>query len=115
MLTLAQLLASVEGLSAEKVTLWIAQGFIVPEQQAAGEPSFAEIDIARVRLIHELERDLALDAESVAVVLSLLDQVYTLRTRLRLLTGAIAGQPPEVRDAIVAALGAWAAGQKGED
>jgi chaperone modulatory protein CbpM len=114
MLTLAQLLASIEGLSAEKVTLWIAQGFIVPEQ-AAGEPSFAEIDVARVRLIYELERDLALDTESVAVLLSLLDQVYTLRTRLRLLTGAIAGQPPEVRDAIVAALGAWAAGQKGED
>ncbi|HLF59357.1 MAG TPA: chaperone modulator CbpM [Alphaproteobacteria bacterium] len=104
MLKLAELLAAIEGLSAERVTLWIAQGFVVPEQ-VEGEPRFAEIDVARVRLIHELERDLALDDEAVALLLSLLDQVYTLRSRLRLLNEAISGQPPEVRDAIIAALG----------
>ena len=108
MLKLAELLQAVEGVSADEISLWIAQGFIVPEV-VEGENCFADIDVARVRLIHELEHDLSLDPDSVALFLSLLDQVYALRSRLRLLTGAIAGQPPEVRDIIVAALGHWAA------
>lgn len=114
MLKLADLLQAVEGVSADEVSVWIARGFVVPDV-VEGETCFAEIDVARVRLIHELEHDLALDPDSVAMFLSLLDQVYTLRSRLRSLTGAIAGQPPEVRDVIVAALGASAAGHRDEE
>ena len=103
MLTLMDLLAMVHGLTAERVKVWISRGFIVPER-VAGEPQFADIDVARVRLICELEDELSLDEDAVAVLLSMLDQIYSLRSRLRFMSEAIAGQPPEVRDAILALL-----------
>lgn len=103
MISLSQLLATVQGVTAESLTVWIEHGFVVPEQKG-GEPQFAEIDVARVRLIYELEHDLELDADAVALLLSVLDQMYALRSRLRLLSDAVASQPPEIRDAILAVL-----------
>ena len=44
---------------------------------------FHEIDVERVRLILELRDRLAVDETALPVVLSLLDQVYALRRRLR--------------------------------
>lgn len=108
MLTRAQLLAMVEGVSVESLSVWIERGFVLPESQAEnqdGEPQFAEIDVARVRLIYELEHDMALDPDAIAMMLSLLDQMYALRRKLRLINDAIANQPPEIRDALLALLG----------
>ena len=103
MLTRAQLVATVQGVTAERLTYWIEMGFVVPEKED-GEPQFAEIDVARVRLLYELETDLALDTDAIALLLSLLDQVYSLRGRMRAMSEAIARQPPEVREAICALL-----------
>ena len=108
MLTRTQLLAMVEGVSVESLSVWIERGFVLPESQAEsehGEPQFAEIDVARVRLIYELEHDMALDADAIAMMLSLLDQMYALRRKLRLINDAIANQPPEIREAILGLLG----------
>lgn len=104
MLTRAQLLAMVEGVSVESLSVWIERGFVLPESQD-GEPQFTEIDVARVRLIYELEHDMALDADAIAMMLSLLDQMYALRRKLRLINDAIANQPPEIREAILGLLG----------
>ncbi len=103
MLTRAELIAAVEGVTVERLSYWMEMGFVVPERED-GEPQFADIDVARVRLLYELETDLALDADSIALLLSLLDQVYALRSRMRIMTEAIARQPPEVREAICALL-----------
>lgn len=103
MLKLAELVAMVEGLTEQRVTAWIARGFVAPEE-AGGEALFADIDVARIRLIRELEDELELDPEAVALLLSLLDQVYTLRGQLRCITEALAGQPEEVRASVLAAL-----------
>ena len=112
MLTRKDLVASVEGVTVERLTYWIEMGFVVPEQ-GEGEQKFADIDIARVRLLHELEADLALDTDSIALMLSLLDQVYALRSRMRVMTEAIARQPPEVREAICALLSGRLGGTSG--
>ena len=112
MLTRKDLVASVEGVTVERLTYWIEMGFVVPEQ-GEGEQQFADIDIARVRLLHELEADLALDTDSIALMLSLLDQVYALRSRMRVMTEAIARQPPEVREAICALLSGRLGGTSG--
>lgn len=103
MLTRTQLIASVEGVTVDRLSYWIELGFVVPERED-GEPEFADIDVARVRLLYELETDLALDTDSIALLLSLLDQVYALRSRMRIMTEAIARQPPDVREAICALL-----------
>jgi chaperone modulatory protein CbpM len=87
---------------AELVT-WVERGWVRP---AGGPPEweFAEIDVARVRLVRDMRRDMDVPEESMALVLSLLDQVYALRGQLRAVARAVEGQPEPVRAAILAAL-----------
>jgi chaperone modulatory protein CbpM len=97
------LLREVGALDPAELTMWIDSGWVRPE----GEPGnwlFHEVDVARVRLIVEIRHDLAIDAEAMPVVLSLLDQLYGLRRELGALCGAIAAQPEATRQAIAAAL-----------
>ena len=63
------------------------------------------VDVARLRLIRELHHDLAIDAEAMPVVLSLVDEMYTLRRRLAALARALAETPAEVRTTVVTAVG----------
>ena len=65
---------------------------------------FQEIDIARVRLIRDFRDAMAVSEETMPLVLSLLDQVYTLRGQMRAVARAVEGQPEPVRAAILAAL-----------
>jgi chaperone modulatory protein CbpM len=97
------LLQEIGALDAAELTLWIDSGWVRPE----GEPGawlFREVDVARIRLIVEIHHDLAIDADAVPVVLSLLDQLYGLRRELGALCGAVAAQPAATRQAIAAAL-----------
>jgi len=97
---------------------WVARGWVRPDQGGAdrggsdqGGPDqdvagweFHEIDVARVRLIHDLHRAMEIGEETMPVVLSLLDQVYELRGTLRDLLHALETQPAEVRTTVLAAL-----------
>ncbi len=96
-------LAAVARISREDLDLWIRRQWVRPQPEGSGW-RFAEVDVARIALICELRDDLRLDDEAMPVVLSLLDQVYELRRRLRALGAAVAAQPYEVRDAVWAAL-----------
>jgi chaperone modulatory protein CbpM len=88
---------------APEVRDWIARGWVLP----AGEPpdwAFAEIDVARVRLIHDLRHGMGVEQDSVALVLSLLDQVYDLRRQLAAVMAVAGEQPAPVRQALLTAL-----------
>ena len=85
--TLEILLTRVEGLAPEDLQRWIAEGYVRPDAEAEAMV-FHEIDVERVRLILELRDRLAVDETALPVVLSLLDQVYALRRRLRELGAA---------------------------
>ncbi len=63
-----------------ELTNWVERGWVLPDTAEAGF-EFREIDIARVRLIRDLRRDMDVGEDAVPLVLSLLDQVYELRTR----------------------------------
>lgn len=65
---------------------------------------FEEIDIARIRLVHQLHHEMDVDESAMDMVLSLLDQVYGLRQQMRVLTQAIEQQPREVRTDILSLL-----------
>jgi chaperone modulatory protein CbpM len=97
------LLQEIGALDAAELRMWIDSGWVRPEGEA-GNWLFREVDVARVRLIVEIRHDLAIDAEAVPVVLSLLDQLYGLRRELGALCGAVAAQPEATRQAIAAAL-----------
>jgi chaperone modulatory protein CbpM len=91
-------------LQPDELSDWIARGWVQPEGVAEAEWSFAEIDVARVRLIRDLRRGMAIDEDAMPVVLSLLDQVYDMRRTLKAVLGVIEHQNPAVRDAVITAL-----------
>ena len=96
---------------------WIAADWVRPER-GQSEPRFSDADIARVRLIQELRQDMGIDEETLPLLLSLLDQLYASRRRLRTLAEAVAQEPGEVRQRITeryvqAISGTTGAGPKG--
>lgn len=96
---LEEVLAELATIDREEVLTWIEARWVLPEPAESG-PRFSPIDVARLRLIHELAHELAIDREAIPVVLSLIDEMYELRRRLRALTRALAEAPPELRSSI---------------
>ena len=85
------------GVRRVDLVTWIEERWVLPE--ADGEVwRFTEVDLARVRLILELRRDLRIEPETVPIVLSLLDRVYALRRSLRELCGAVEQLPDPARN-----------------
>jgi chaperone modulatory protein CbpM len=82
---------------------WVERGWVHPDSAESGFV-FREIDVARVHLIHDLRRDMEVPEDTMTLVLSLLDQVYDLRSRLRTVLRAMEQQPQDIRDALRAAL-----------
>ncbi len=103
MTTLAELLRLHDRLTTVHVERWVARGLLRPSGDADAW-SFEQIDLARVRLLAELEGDIGFDDEAVETIVGLVDQVHTLRGQLDLLARAIAEQPPATRAAIAGAL-----------
>jgi len=103
MIPLAILLERVGGLDEAELVRWIEQRWVRAES-APGGYLFREVDVARVRLILEIRRDFAVDEETLPVLLALLDQLYRARRQLGALSGAVAAQPADIRDRILAAL-----------
>ena len=102
MTTEDELLALVAGLQRHELRAWVASGWVRTVRRADDRGvAFTEIDCARVRLIHELRRDLRIEDETVPLVLSLMDQIYGLRRELRRLAMAVQAEPEAVRRAII--------------
>ncbi len=80
---------------------WVERGWVAPAGRRGPEPLFSDLDVARICLICDLVHDLAVEEDTVPLVLSLLDQVYDLRRQLQALTAAIRQQPDDVRRAIL--------------
>ena len=90
MITLDILCARFARLDPDDLRRWIAEGHVRAEVRDEGLV-FQEIDAERVRLILDLRQAMAVNEEALPVVLSLLDQVYALRRRLRDLGAALDG------------------------
>jgi chaperone modulatory protein CbpM len=88
MITIDVLVTQLSGLQRQDLERWIANEWVRPDCRA-GDYLFGEIDVARVRLIRELRDELQVNEEALPVVLSLLDQLYDLRRRLRELSDAL--------------------------
>ncbi len=84
MITLDILCARFTSLNPDDLRRWIAEGH-VRTNRAADDLVFTEIDVERVRLILELRDLMQVNEEALPIVLSLLDQIYELRRRMRAL------------------------------
>lgn len=73
----------------DHVTLkvWITEAWLAPTL-SSGEFDVAEIDLARARLILELQKDMGVNDPGVGVILHLLDQLHGLRRAMKELLGA---------------------------
>jgi chaperone modulatory protein CbpM len=103
MMRLRSVVAMFDGLGEAELVAWVERRWVQPGEDPAG-PVFAEVDVARVRLIHDLRHGLDVPEDTLPLVLSLLDQVHALRGTLSAVAAAMEGQPPEVRAALGAAL-----------
>jgi chaperone modulatory protein CbpM len=104
MRTLAEVTLLLGRVDRLEVHSWVERGWVAPQGRRGSEPLFSDLDVARLCLICDLRHDLAVDEETMPLVLSLLDQVYTLRRQLGALTGAVRQQPEDVRRAILKSL-----------
>lgn len=94
MITIETLVIQVHGLSREDLEHWISQAWVRPD----GEPGrylFHDIDVARVRLIFDLREQMQVNEEALGVVLSLLDQLYEARRRMRRVRDALDQATPQ--------------------
>jgi chaperone modulatory protein CbpM len=90
-------------LERRELIRWVEERWVLPERHAETWV-FHEVDVARIELIIEIRRDFAVDDEAMPLVLSLLDQVYSLRRQMRRLCDAVAAQPEDTQAAIRKAL-----------
>ena len=102
MLDERQVVATVRRVSLRELRLWVDMGWVRPSQGQTGQV-FDDLDVARIRLVCDLRKEMSLPEDAVPVVLSLLDQIHGLRRELRGLAGAVDAQPDATQQAIVAA------------
>ena len=98
MLTERDVIARVRRLTVTRLRVWVAQGWIKPEDEAA--QTYSEADLARAVLICNLEDELGFAEEDVPVLLNLIDQIHGLRAELKGLLNALEDLPPDVRTTV---------------
>jgi len=91
--------AQVEGATIERLQIWVDHGWIRPVIRNQS-PGYTDADVARARLICDMQDRLGLDQETVPVLLNLIDQIHGLRRELKCLTSAIEEQPNEIRTTV---------------
>lgn len=92
-------------LRSDTLRIWLDSGWLRPAAQE-NVWQYVEIDVARVRLIRDLQHDLGINDDGIGVVLDLIDQVGGLRHVLQAMLRALQAQPEGVRRQIVDACAA---------
>jgi chaperone modulatory protein CbpM len=108
MIRIDTLVAQFPDLEMAELAGWVERHWVTPDidqNRSGGETwIFTEVDVARVRLIYDLRRDLDVAEDMMPLMLSLLDQVYDLRCTLKAVNRALSRQPREIRDAVYSEL-----------
>jgi chaperone modulatory protein CbpM len=81
-------LLSLSGMQHSTLNAWIEEEWLIPSGSSV-ELTFSEIDIARARLIRDLQADFGVNDEGVGVILHLVDQLYGMRRTLMKLRHAV--------------------------
>ncbi|KMO37239.1 hypothetical protein VQ02_13860 [Methylobacterium variabile] len=92
-------------LRPDTLRVWLESGWLRPAFRESVR-QYIEIDLARAQLIRDLQHDLGINDDGVAVVLDLIDQVGGLRHVLQAILRALQAQPEGVRRQIVDACAA---------
>jgi chaperone modulatory protein CbpM len=98
------IVASEFGVAVEELVVWIDRRWIQPVR-CGEELTFDDADLARLRMILDFSRDLAIDQETMPIVLGLLDRLYATRVQLRMVLEAVAELPDPVRTSMIKRFG----------
>jgi chaperone modulatory protein CbpM len=82
------------GAQIHRLEFWLEQKWLIPDATSAGA-SFAPRDVARARLIHELETDFGVNDEGIDVILHLIDQLHGMRRAFSHLQAELGARPSE--------------------
>jgi chaperone modulatory protein CbpM len=88
------------GVTVEDITGWIERRWVLPVRSGK-EPAFDDADRARIRMILDFHRDLAIDDEAMPVVLDLVDRLHATRAQLRAVLEAVAALPEPAQTVIL--------------
>ena len=88
------------GVAVEDLTGWVERRWVLPSRQGA-ELAFDEVDLARIRMILDFHRDLAIDDEAMPIVLDLLDRLHAARVQLRAVLQGVAELPESGQTAVL--------------
>jgi chaperone modulatory protein CbpM len=99
----SRVVAEIRRVTLRELRLWVREGWVKPAHGEAG-PIFDEVDIARIRLLCDLRKDMALSTDALPVVLTLIDRLHETRRDLHLLAKAVSELPDETRKSVAASL-----------
>jgi chaperone modulatory protein CbpM len=88
-------------LHASALEAWVEAGWLMPRRDEDAV-DFSDADLARARLIRDLQHDMGVNEEGIPIILDLIDQLHGLRQMLREVATAVCAQPEEMRQQIVA-------------
>ena len=94
--------------------LWVREGWVRPAVGGSG-PVFDDLDIARIRLLCDLCKDMSIPRETMPAILSLIDRLHQTRRELHRLARAVHEQPEEVRQSVMERLGTLGGSDPGND
>lgn len=91
-----EVIALIDDLTEPQLTRYLHTRIVQPVQSEAGGV-FRETDVARLRLLVDLSGSYDLPDDALEMVMSLIDQLNTMRGDMRALMQAIASENDEVR------------------
>lgn len=97
--TEAETIAAIDDLTGERLVTFTRARIVQPVQSDQGL-RYRETDLARLQLLCDLCDSYELPTESLTMVMSLIDQLNTMRGDMRALMQAVASEPDEVRTRI---------------
>ena len=103
MMRVDEIVEQIGDLQRNDLDAWIREALISP-QEDGGDLVFSEMECARIRLICTLRYDLGVEADTLPIIVSLLDQLHQSRQRLFKLSAAVAIQDKLVQTAILKAV-----------
>jgi len=90
----------VEGVTIDELRSWVSERWIRPTT-IESVLKFGHADVARIRLLQALIHQMDVDVGAIPVILSLIDQVHSMRSQMRCLAEAINAHPGDIGDELI--------------
>jgi chaperone modulatory protein CbpM len=83
---------TISGIEVRKLEFWLEQRWLIPEATDVGA-GFTDREVARARLIQDLETDFGVNNEGIDIILHLIDQLHGMRRAFAHLQADLSGRP----------------------